>query len=181
MNKWIEEASSWLERYGYAGSAARRVIGEGIKEVERLEAELAASKKLAQGNFDGWEGCFRRLIQRIQQAQNEKADLEAEVERLENENADLQGKLDAAEKQIERSARESVSAMQGKENIPENIYTVFNAWNELRCVEYARTLRDEFAMAALSGWLANPGAEETELDVRQAYAYADAMLKERAK
>jgi hypothetical protein len=42
-----------------------------------------------------------------------------------------------------------------------------------------KTLRDEFAMAALTGLLANPNRVVYRLDVEEAYAYADAMLRAR--
>lgn len=52
----------------------------------------------------------------------------------------------------------------------------------------AKTLRDEFAMAALTGWIANtdqvtPRAGETlgQMGTRLAYGWADAMMAERAK
>lgn len=45
-----------------------------------------------------------------------------------------------------------------------------------------KTLRDEFAMAALSGMLSDSNCVGTyESIVKHAYGYADAMLKERAK
>ena len=41
------------------------------------------------------------------------------------------------------------------------------------------TLRDQFAMAALTGLLADPASSGPEGCARVAYAYADAILKER--
>lgn len=60
------------------------------------------------------------------------------------------------------------------------------AWNAIprAPVQPTKTLRDEFAMAALSGLLARmrPDAIYTYEDlVAQAYAIADAMMKEREK
>jgi hypothetical protein len=43
----------------------------------------------------------------------------------------------------------------------------------------APTLRDRFAMAALTGILANPNRVVYRLDVEEAYAHADAMLRAR--
>lgn len=44
------------------------------------------------------------------------------------------------------------------------------------------TLRDQFAMAALQGMLSHPLSTcSTSSDVQAAYAFADAMLKERDK
>jgi len=63
-------------------------------------------------------------------------------------------------------------------------------WLYLHAEEAYRGLRDDFAAAALQGMLAYPGDERggnahtnsTPLDcANAAYAYADAMLAERAK
>lgn len=44
------------------------------------------------------------------------------------------------------------------------------------------SLRDQFAMAALTGMLADPGRDYTfEKAAGDAYGFADAMLKERAE
>lgn len=48
-------------------------------------------------------------------------------------------------------------------------------------VKSKEELRDDFAMAALHGWLSNPGTTITEKDelARQCYVMADLMLKQR--
>jgi hypothetical protein len=46
-------------------------------------------------------------------------------------------------------------------------------------VTTTKTLRDEFAMAALQGLLADGGGESWEKDAANAYKAADAMLKAR--
>ena len=47
----------------------------------------------------------------------------------------------------------------------------------------AQLLRDEFAKSALTGILANPSIDDLEASsiAHDAYAFADAMLKERSK
>jgi len=59
-----------------------------------------------------------------------------------------------------------------------------------RAAQDKKTLRDEFAMAALTGILAYPGCDyygsahnngTPESVAREAYVYADPMLKEREK
>jgi hypothetical protein len=59
-------------------------------------------------------------------------------------------------------------------------YAVFQqAAQELAMHMEAPTLRDRFAMAALTGILANPNRVVYRLDVEEAYAHADAMLRAR--
>ncbi len=58
-------------------------------------------------------------------------------------------------------------------------------WNDCaaRSPDPTRTLRDEFAMAALSGLMGHPQNSVTDRsgDAEICYLYADAMMKEREK
>ena len=50
---------------------------------------------------------------------------------------------------------------------------------EIQTFEY-KTLRDEFAMAALTGILANPDSDKSDIGASiDAFGYADAMMKAR--
>jgi hypothetical protein len=53
----------------------------------------------------------------------------------------------------------------------------------IECIDDYTTVRDQFAMAALQGIVANGGGESSStgqtFDARQAYGYADAMLATR--
>lgn len=59
-----------------------------------------------------------------------------------------------------------------------------NGWfDDLDSQDEQLTLRDEFAKSALTGILANPSIDDLEASsiAHDAYAFADAMLKERSK
>lgn len=47
--------------------------------------------------------------------------------------------------------------------------------------ESPKTLRDEFAMAALTGWLADGSVSNEETAAVRAYEFADAMMAARAQ
>lgn len=66
----------------------------------------------------------------------------------------------------------------------ERIKTLLGRFDEKpRLVAAVKTLRDEFAMAALQSYMANPdcGNVPAAIVARDCYAIADAMLAERAK
>jgi len=52
---------------------------------------------------------------------------------------------------------------------------------ELNQTPEVKTLRDEFAMAALTGWLSDPSACDRQTTAKICYEFADAMMKERTK
>lgn len=59
-----------------------------------------------------------------------------------------------------------------------------NAWNAATGEQPAKTLRDEFAMAVISGYMARESclnSESAEWAVTHSYEIADLMLKERSK
>lgn len=59
-----------------------------------------------------------------------------------------------------------------------------NAWNAATGEQPAKTLRDEFAMAVISGYMATESDlnnESAEWAVKHSYKVADLMLKERNK
>lgn len=59
-----------------------------------------------------------------------------------------------------------------------------NAWNAVTSEQPAKTLRDEFAMAVISGYMATDSSISNDSAVwfaEYAYLVADAMLKERSK
>lgn len=59
-----------------------------------------------------------------------------------------------------------------------------NAWNAATSEQPTKTLRDEFAMAAISGYMATESclsSESAEWAVTHSYEVADLMLKERSK
>lgn len=59
-----------------------------------------------------------------------------------------------------------------------------NAWNAATSEQPAKTLRDEFAMAAISGYMATGSclnSESAEWAVTHSYEIADLMLRERNK
>ena len=62
------------------------------------------------------------------------------------------------------------------------VYHALDSINEINRKMPELTLRDLFAMAALTGMLANPTNEErSECLEMEAYSYADSMLKARKK
>ena len=59
-----------------------------------------------------------------------------------------------------------------------------NAWNRITSEQKTKTLRDEFAMAVISGYMATESclnSESAEWAVTHSYEIADLMLKERSK